>query len=163
MRSDKSHQLVWKSSSWYVFHYYVYLRLWANNLQTGFITTNEWGCKNWCHLTNPEIQKHTSWILTTLGWCRSFIVLISRCTWNLNVDLSAITSFFFFYVYVRSEDKTWIRKRHKTKQWLGICLILEIAFHDHGLIDNLDGNVMTVGGVHSQLDLGKGTFSNCST
>lgn len=39
-------------------------------------------------------------------------------------------------------------------------LMLEIALHDHLLVDDLDRNVLAVGAVHCELDLGKGAFPN---
>jgi hypothetical protein len=54
-------------------------------------------------------------------------------------------------------------EEEKTEKEMEICLILKIAFHDHVLVNDLDGNILAGGAVDGNLNLGESTFSDCPT
>jgi hypothetical protein len=55
------------------------------------------------------------------------------------------------------------RRKNREKTEMEICLILKIAFHDHVLVNDLDGNMLAGGAVDGNLNLGESTFSDCPT
>ena len=137
-----SHHLIRKLSTRNVFHYNVDFFLCTENLSTGagieiFTSPRK---KNDPHY-RLKFGYVTSCMRTMLGWFRSFIVLISLCTWHWKWSHEKEDRLSYLFDFQKGVDRT--------------CLRHEVTLHDHVFVDDFHRNTLAICAVHSQLNLGK--------